>query len=124
MLIAVASGGAVGAVCRYLVGIAATKTLGADFPYGTLIVNVLGSFAMGVLIESTVLRWSVSMEMRGFAAIGVLGAFTTFSTFSLDTVFLYERGKLMLSAVYVATSVIGCIAALFAGLALVRRFLG
>ena len=123
MLVAVACGGAIGSVCRYLVGIMATRYLGADFPFATLIVNILGSFVMGILIEGVALRYSISPELRGFAAIGILGAFTTFSTFSLDAVILYERGRMLLTGVYVGSSVFFSIAALFLGFWLARRFI-
>jgi CrcB protein len=90
-LIAVAAGGMVGAVSRYLVVVTATKLLGHGFPYGTLIVNVVGSFVMGALVELMALAWSPSQEVRLFLVVGLLGSFTTFSTFSLDFYTLYER---------------------------------
>ncbi|MFV2070677.1 MAG: fluoride efflux transporter CrcB, partial [Pirellulales bacterium] len=114
-LLAVAAGGAVGAVARYLVFIAAARLLGTEFPFGTLTVNVVGSFFIGVLAESLALAWTVSTETRLFLVVGMLGAFTTFSTFSLDFAFLYERGQWLLSTVYVIASVVLSIGALFAG---------
>ena len=83
-LLAVAAGGVIGAVARYLVYVAVGHLLGTGFPYATLIVNIVGSFAMGVLVELMALVWSTSIEMRLFLTTGILGAFTTFSAFSLD----------------------------------------
>ena len=122
-LLIVAGGGALGAVARYLVYVAAGHLLGAGFPFGTLIVNIAGSFVMGALAEIMALVWSASNEARLFLAVGFLGAFTTFSTFSLDFVVLYERGRLLLCALYVGVSVVGSIGALFAGMWLFRRLL-
>ena len=120
-LLTVAAGGAVGAVARYLVYILAARLLGSGFPFGTLIVNVVGSFCMGVLIEGMALAWSIGAETRLFLMVGVLGAFTTFSTFSLDVAVLYERGRMDLVAVYIMVSVIFSVGALFAGLYVMRR---
>lgn len=122
-ILAVAAGGTVGAVARYLVYVAAGRLLGSDLPFGTLIVNILGSFVMGALVESIALTWSVRPETQLFLMVGVLGAFTTFSAFSLDVAVLYERGRVLLPAVYIASSVTLSIAALFAGLYLMRRIL-
>ncbi|MBP0615318.1 fluoride efflux transporter CrcB [Jiella mangrovi] len=119
-LLLVALGGGLGAALRHLSGIAALRLFGAGFPYGTMFVNVVGSFVMGVFIELLARRFGASADLRLFFATGVLGGFTTFSSFSLDTAFLTERGDLMLAAVYVIGSVVIGIAALFAGLAIVR----
>ena len=116
-LMQVAFGGALGASARYLTGIAASRLLGAGFPWGTLIVNVVGSFAMGALV--VVLMQSDS-RLGPFLITGVLGGFTTFSAFSLDALSLFERGQAGLAAGYVAASVALSLAALFAGLALFR----
>ena len=88
----VAIGGAFGSVCRYLVGIGAGRLLGADFPFGTLTVNIVGSFAMGLFIELLAVRLDGSEPFRLFIAVGILGGFTTLSSFSLDTIVLFERG--------------------------------
>ncbi len=120
---AVAAGGIVGAVARYLVYVAVGQLLGTDFPYATLIVNVVGSFAMGVLVETMALVWSTSTEMRLFLTTGMLGAFTTFSTFSLDFAVLYERRDFALCAFYTIASFLLSVGALFAGLHLMRRLL-
>lgn len=119
----VAAGGAAGATARYLVYVLAGQFLGTGFPFGTLIVNIVGSFIMGVLVEGMALAWTIGEQMRLFLVVGVLGAFTTFSTFSLDVGLLYGRGKIALIALYVAVSVIGSIGALFLGMYLIRRAL-
>lgn len=119
----VALGGAVGSVFRYLVGLGAIRLAGPGFPWGTLTVNLVGSFAIGLLTEAIVRRMGASPEMRLLLITGVLGGFTTFSAFSLDAVALFERGEVMSSAVYVAVSVGFSIAAVFAGLALGRALL-
>ncbi len=119
----VAAGGAAGAAMRYLVMIAAAHLWGITFPWGTLTVNVVGSFILGALVEVMALTWSVSEGVRAFLVVGMLGAFTTFSTFSLDVVTLYERGEWGLAIAYVLASVILSVAALFAGLALARAAL-
>jgi CrcB protein len=120
-VLAVAAGGVVGAVGRHLLYLATGHLLGHGFPYATLIVNVVGSFAMGVLIETMALAWSASTEMRLFLVTGILGAFTTFSTFSLDFAVLYERRAFALCALYTIASFALSVGALFAGLVLVRR---
>lgn len=120
---AVAAGGALGAMARYGVNLASVHLLGTNFPYGTLIVNVVGSFIMGLLIEAMAVSWAVSTEMRLFLVVGILGAFTTFSTFSLDFAVLYRRGEWGLGLAYVLISVSLSIAAVFAGLALARAVL-
>ena len=119
----VALGGAIGASARYGVGVQATKLLGFGFPWGTLTVNIVGSFLMGVLIELMALKFSVSQDMRAFLTVGILGGFTTFSAFSLDFAVLVERKEMMLAGLYAAGSVGLSIAALFAGLWLMRTVL-
>jgi CrcB protein len=121
--LAVALGGMVGATLRYLAMIAATKALGHGFPYGTLLVNVAGSFAMGALVELMALSWSASQEARLFLAVGLLGSFTTFSTFSLDFYTLYERQAYGPLALYALGSFALSIGGLVLGLAVVRRAL-
>ncbi len=123
LLLAVAAGGALGAVGRYLVMVQVGHWLGSAFPNGTLPVNVVGSFVLGLLIETMALVWSPPAELRALLVVGVLGAFTTFSTFSMDVVLHYERGELAVTALYILASVVLSIAGLFAGLALVRVIL-
>lgn len=119
-LVLVAAGGAVGAALRHLTGMAMLRLMGAGFPWGTLTVNLVGSFAMGAFIELLARRFGASNEIRLLVATGVLGGFTTFSSFSLDVAVLWERGAAALAAGYVLASVTGAIAALFAGLWVVR----
>lgn len=119
-LMLVALGGAIGASGRYLVSVATVRFLGVGFPWGTLVVNVVGSFLMGVLIAYFAKRTGIAQEWRVLLATGVLGGFTTFSAFSLDAVFLWERGAHFSSIGYVFGSVLFSILALFVGLVLVR----
>ncbi|MDJ0944336.1 MAG: fluoride efflux transporter CrcB [Kiloniellales bacterium] len=123
ILLAVAAGGALGAVGRYLVITAVGQIFGTGFPLGTIVVNVVGSFVLGALTEVLALVWSPSPELRAMIVVGVLGAFTTFSTFSLDVALLYERGALGQAALYVGASVILSIGGFFLGLALLRSLL-
>ena len=92
-LLFIAAGGALGAVMRFMVSNAVYSVAGRDFPYGTLAVNVLGSLLMGALYVLLVERLTDAIEWRAFLLIGVLGAFTTFSTFSMETVALLEGGE-------------------------------
>lgn len=119
-LLLVALGGAIGATLRHLVGVLTHRWLGSGLPWGTLTVNIVGSFVMGVVVELIARRFDASMELRMFLMTGILGGFTTFSSFSLDTAVLWERGDTGLAFIYVAASVTLSIAALFAGLAVVR----
>lgn len=123
LIFAIAVGGAIGAVGRHVVGAQMLRLLGTGFPWGTLTVNVVGSFAMGALVELMALRWSVGPELRAFLTVGILGAFTTFSTFSLDVAVLSERGEFLLAAVYTVASVALSVIGLFAGLWLFRALL-
>jgi CrcB protein len=123
LVLAIALGGAIGAVGRHYVSVAMVLLVGHGFPWGTIVVNIAGSFLMGVLIETMALVWSPSVELRALLTVGVLGAFTTFSTFSLDVATLYERGATLQLAVYIVASVAISILALFAGLRLMRLVL-
>ncbi|MBT3700272.1 MAG: fluoride efflux transporter CrcB [Alphaproteobacteria bacterium] len=123
LVLAIAAGGALGAVARHQVSATVMRLAGAGFPWGTVAVNVLGSFLMGALIELMALRLNVGLEMRAFLTVGFLGAFTTFSTFSLDFVTLFERDAGVAAIGYAALSVILAIGALFAGLAVTRLLL-
>lgn len=114
-------GAGIGGALRHGVNLAALRLAGGGIGYGTLAVNIVGSFAMGVLAAYLALKGEVAQPWRLFLATGVLGGFTTFSAFSLDTALLFERGELGLSALYVGVSVVGSIAALFAGLWIVRQ---
>lgn len=117
---AIALGGAFGALSRHGVNVGAAKLLGLGFPWGTIIVNIVGSFLMGVLIARLPHMDGVSPELRAFAATGFLGAFTTFSTFSLDFVTLWERGEMMHAGIYMVASVLFSIIALLAGVMIMR----
>lgn len=119
-LFLVAFGGAIGASLRHLASLAALRLFGPAFPWGTMIINVVGGFAMGVFVELLARRFDASSELRLFVATGILGGFTTFSAFSLDFAVLWERGALSSALTYATVSVIGSIAALFAGLWLAR----
>lgn len=123
LIAAVALGGAVGSVGRYLVGIGAGKIFGIDFPWGTLIINIAGSFLIGVFVECFALRWDFPQAMRVFLTVGICGGFTTFSTFSLESFLLIERGQYGPAAVYIAASVVLSLAALFGALHLMRTLL-
>ena len=123
LLFAIALGGAIGAVARYQTMVWLTRWLGSGFPFGTLFINVTGSFLMGLFIELLAVRLGGTLQWRAFVAVGVLGAFTTFSTFSLDAVVLYERGQLLAAGAYLAASVSLSILALFAGLWTLRTLL-
>jgi CrcB protein len=120
LIIAVAVGGALGSVARYLVGVDSGKLFGVAFPWGTLIINIVGSFLIGALVESFALRWDLPQVWRVFLTVGICGGFTTFSTFSLDSYLLMDRGELWTSAVYIVASVVLSIGGLFAGLQLIR----
>ncbi|TCQ09274.1 fluoride efflux transporter CrcB [Sphingomonas sp. PP-CC-3A-396] len=118
-LLYVMVGGAVGSGARYLAGSATTALLGPDYPFGTLAVNIVGGLLMGVLV-GVLARNDASEHWRLLLAVGVLGGFTTFSAFSLDVVTMIERGAIGVAFGYVLVSVIGSVAALFAGLSAVR----
>jgi CrcB protein len=113
-------GGGIGAALRHGVNLAAARLLGSSFPWGTLTVNVVGSLVMGLMAAWFAFEGSPSQHWRLFLTTGILGGFTTFSTFSLDTAVLYERGELGAAAVYIVVSVAAGLAGLFGGLALVR----
>jgi CrcB protein len=116
-LIAIAFGGACGAVLRFLVSSGVYQWLGRGFPYGTLTVNVLGSFLIGLLTEVLVLqRIAITMEYRSAILVGLFGSFTTFSTFSLETLFLIEQGNLLKAALNILISVCACVFAVWIGL--------
>lgn len=116
----VALGGAIGAALRYLVTVASLRAFGSGFPIGTLIVNIAGSFLMGLLV--VLLAEKGGLRFAPFLLTGLLGGFTTFSAFSLDTLTLWERGESWLSLGYVGASVLFSLAALMAGLQFARSF--
>ena len=122
-LLAVAAGGALGAAGRWLAMGAFGQWFGAGFPWGTLAVNTIGSFAMGALVEAAMHGWSPGPELRAALAAGVLGGFTTFSTFALDAVSLAERGAVLAAGGYVVASVVFSVAGLVGGIGAVRQLL-
>jgi CrcB protein len=113
-------GAGVGGALRHGVNVGAARLLGYGFPYGTLIVNVVGSFLMGALAGYFAFRPGVGQHLRLFLTTGVLGGFTTFSAFSLDAALLVERNAYALAAGYMVGSVAASVAALFFGLAIFR----
>jgi len=115
-------GGAIGALARYQFGRMAGHMFGLAFPYGTLGVNVIGGFLMGALAGWLARFGHGGEQLRLLVAVGILGGFTTFSSFSLEVVLMMERGQIALSAMYAGVSVIASVAALFAGLMLMRVF--
>ena len=115
-------GGGLGAALRHGINLISVRTLGTEFPYGTLIINVSGSLVMGLIAGYLAFKGDTAQHWRLFLMTGILGGYTTFSAFSLDAALLYERGAIGLAAIYVLASVILSIGGLFAGLALVRNF--
>ena len=113
-------GAGIGGALRHGANVASGRLLGLEFPYGTLFVNVAGSFAMGLLAGYFAFRPGVGQHLRLFLTTGILGGFTTFSAFSLDAALLVERHNYGLAAAYVAGTVVAAVASLFLGLALFR----
>jgi len=121
VILQVALGGAIGAALRYASGGMAMRMLGSGFPYGTMLVNILGSFLMGLAAFYMLERMDGSFaRFAPFILTGVLGGFTTFSAFSLDAVFLIERSRYVAAAIYMGGSVALAMLALIAGMALAR----
>lgn len=120
MILAVAGGGAVGALLRYWVSHHLFVWQGSGFPWATFYVNAFGSLALGMVYVLLTERFDLSPEHRGAIAVGLLGALTTFSTFSLETVRLFEAGQPAMALASVFANVIVCIAACAAGLWLAR----
>lgn len=120
-LLAIAGGGALGAVLRFSMSSNIYRVLGREFPYGTLAVNVLGSLLMGLFFILIVERGTLSAEWRSVIMIGFLGAFTTFSTFSIETLALLESGELGRAALNVFLSVALCLGATWLGLVIGRQ---
>jgi len=120
LILVVGLGGFVGAVARYLVGGWVQRLLPAAFPYGTLAVNVIGSLLLGAVFELGTARGALDPQLRLMLGVGVLGAFTTFSTFSLETLNLVREGSVFLAGTNVATNLLLCLAAVWLGIVLVR----
>jgi len=117
-------GAGIGGALRHGVNGAAARLLGTGFPWGTLAVNIAGSLIMGLLAGYFAFRGEAAQAWRLFFTTGILGGFTTFSAFSLDTALLYERGEMVPLAAYVAGSVLLSILAVFLGLAIMRSNVG
>ena len=115
-------GGGLGATLRHVINMTCARCMGTAFPWGTFNINITGSTVMGLIAGYLAYKGEASQPWRLFLMTGILGGYTTFSAFSLDTAVLYERGELGLALAYVLGSVVLSIAGLFAGLALVRHF--
>lgn len=115
-------GGGLGAAARHGVNLLVARMTSSSFPFGTLAINVLGSALMGAIIGYFALKGDSPQPWRLFLTTGILGGFTTFSTFSLEAVLLYERGEMAVATLYVAASVGLSVAGLITGLWLLRQF--
>ena len=121
-ILAVAAGGAFGALMRWWVAQGVYALLGRGFPFGTLVVNAAGSLAMGVVYVVFFERYEVPPEWRAALVVGFLGAFTTFSTFSMDTLALIQQGEHAKAGMNVVLSVVLCIAGCWLGMTAARQF--
>ena len=119
-ILAVAAGGSLGSVARYLVGIGFGRLVGSDFPWGTFFINVSGSLLIGLFAGLFATRWDLPQVVRIFLTVGICGGYTTFSTFSLDAFYLMERGELLAAGAYVAGSAVASIMALILAMQIVR----
>ena len=122
-LVLVGLGGAFGAICRYLLGVQAVRTFGPGYPWGTYAANVVGGLLMGVLVGVLAYRGGDQEKWRLLLGVGVLGGFTTFSSFSLEVVQMLEARNFAQAAGYIAGSVVLAIGAVFIGMMLVRRLI-
>ena len=114
-------GGSIGAVLRYGASLGVVSIMGRGFPYGTLFVNVVGSLLIGLLSVIMLDRFNVGPEWRAAVFVGVLGSFTTFSTFSLETLNLLEQGELVAAITNVMLSIVVCLIAVWLGVVLGRQ---
>ncbi|MEO6945929.1 MAG: fluoride efflux transporter CrcB [Nitrobacter sp.] len=121
-ILAVAAGGSLGSVARYLVAIGFGRLLGSKFPWGTLFINVSGSFLIGLFVGLFAIRWDLPQAARIFLTVGIFGGYTTFSTFSVDAFYLIERGETLAASSYMIGSVILSVGALVAAIHIVRAF--
>ena len=118
-IFAVGVGGGLGALARYYIA-GWVQPAGVAFNWGIFVVNITGGLLMGMIVEASALKLNLSPELRAFLTVGILGGYTTFSTFSLDSALLLQRGEYGQAAFYVIGSVVLSILALFAGLWIVR----
>ncbi len=123
VLLAVAIGGAIGAIARFQLSQSFIKSFSGDFIYNILVANIVGCFLMGVCYEFMNLKMNVSVEWRAFFMVGVLGAFTTFSSFALDVFILVERGSYLNASMYILSSVVFSIVGLFVGIYIMRTII-
>ncbi len=119
VVFAVGVGGGLGALARYYIA-GLVQPVGVAFDWGIFVVNISGGLLMGLIVEASALKMNLSPELRSFLTIGILGGYTTFSTFSLDSVLLLQKGEYAQAAFYIIGSVVLSILALVAGLWIVR----
>lgn len=122
--LAVAAGGALGAVARFAMAGAVARAAGGSFPWGTLAVNVLGALLMGAIVEGAARAGAISADLKLFLTTGVLGGFTTFSAFSLETAMMMEKGDWASAFAYIAASVALTVLFLFCGMWAIRSLAG
>lgn len=115
-IMAIAVGGALGALSRYWVVGVITSLFERSFPFGTLVVNILGSLLIGVLYILIIEKLDVAAEWHAILMVGFIGAFTTFSTFSLETLMLFQEGRFVAALTYIFSSVVVCLLAVAAGM--------
>ena len=123
VLLAVAIGGAIGAIARFQLSQSFIKSFSGDFIYNIMVANIVGCFLMGVCYEFMNLKMNVGVEWRTFFMVGILGAFTTFSGFALDVFILVERGNFLNASVYILSSVVFSIVGLFIGIYIMRTII-
>ena len=123
VLLAVAIGGAIGAIARFQLSQSFIKSFSGDFIYNILVANIVGCFLMGVCYEFMNLKMNVGVEWRAFFMVGVLGAFTTFSSFALDVFILVDRGSYLNASMYILSSVVFSIVGLFMGIYIMRTII-
>ncbi len=122
-IIFIAGGGALGAILRYYMSTGIHNAMGQGFPYGTISVNLLGSIAIGIIYILTQQKFQLSLELKAGIMIGILGAFTTFSTFSLETITLLESGYAIKAVLNILLSVVLCIGGCWAGILVGRNLI-
>ena len=123
VLLAVAIGGAIGAIARFQLSQSFIKSFSGDFIYNIMVANIVGCFLMGVCYEFMNLKMNVGVEWRAFFMVGILGAFTTFSNFALDVFILVERGNFLNASMYILSSVVFSIVGLFLGIYIMRTMI-